>query len=57
MDATNARMAWGASSVMSWYKSASGRVTQNWGESLLAYYDITKTFDPSDYVVTPRKPA
>ena len=50
-------MAWGASSVMSWYKSASGRVTQNWGESLLAYYDITKTFDPSDYVVTPRRPA
>ncbi len=57
VDATNAKMAWGASSVMSWYKSASGRVTQNWGESLLAYYDITKTFDPSDYVVTPRRPA
>lgn len=54
VDAANAQMAWGASSVMSWYKSASGRVTQNWGDSLLAYYDRTATVDLDDLHVAPR---
>ena len=30
VDAENARMAWGAPSVSSWYKNEKGRVSQNW---------------------------
>jgi 4-hydroxyacetophenone monooxygenase len=51
VDAANARMAWGASSVNSWYKNASGRVAQNWPFSLLEYWEQTRTVDPADYVI------
>jgi 4-hydroxyacetophenone monooxygenase len=52
VDAENARMAWGASDVNSWYKNASGRVSQNWPFTLLEYWQRTKAPDPADYVVT-----
>ena len=49
VDAENARMAWGASSVNSWYKSASGRVSQNWPFTLLEFWRRTREPDPADY--------
>ena len=48
----NAEMAWGASSVNSWYKNASGRVTQNWPFPLLEYWQLTQAPDPEDYDLT-----
>jgi len=52
VDDANRRMAWGASSVNSWYKNATGRVAQNWPFPLLEYWESTRTPDPDDYVLT-----
>jgi 4-hydroxyacetophenone monooxygenase len=49
IDAENLRMAWGVSRVNSWYKSASGRVAQNWPFPLLEYWRRTRQVDPADY--------
>jgi 4-hydroxyacetophenone monooxygenase len=49
VDDANAQMAWGASTVNSWYKNASGRVTQNWPFSLLEFWERTRQPDPADY--------
>ena len=49
IDAANARMAWGVSSVNSWYKNASGRVCQNWPFPLLDYWRATRSPEPTDY--------
>ena len=49
VDAENAKMAWGASSVNTWYKSATGRISQNWPFSLLEYWQRTRVPDPDDY--------
>ena len=51
VDAANCRMAWGAASVNTWYKNASGRITQNWPFSLLEFWQWTRTPDPADYVL------
>jgi 4-hydroxyacetophenone monooxygenase len=51
VDAANRRMAWGAASVNTWYKNASGRITQNWPFSLLEFWQWTRTPDPGDYVL------
>ena len=51
-DEANRRMAWGASTVNSWYKSASGRVTQNWPSTSLEFWQRTRHPDPDDYVIT-----
>jgi 4-hydroxyacetophenone monooxygenase len=51
VDAANAQMAWGVSSVNSWYKNAQGRVTQNWPFTLLEYWDRTRAPDPAQYDV------
>jgi 4-hydroxyacetophenone monooxygenase len=53
IDAENARMAWGASTVNSWYKSATGRVSQNWPFTLLEFWCRTREPDPADYEVLP----
>jgi 4-hydroxyacetophenone monooxygenase len=45
-------MAWGVSKVNSWYKNASGRVTQNWPFTLLAYWQQTRTVNPADFHLT-----
>ena len=42
IDRENARMAWGASTVSSWYKNDSGRVTQNWPLSIDEFYTLTE---------------
>lgn len=49
VDQANRTMAWGASSVNSWYKNELGRVAQNWPFSLLEYWQQTRTVDPDDY--------
>jgi 4-hydroxyacetophenone monooxygenase len=54
VDAENRRMAWGASDVNSWYKNATGRVSQNWPFTLLAYWQRTLRPDPDDYELIPR---
>jgi 4-hydroxyacetophenone monooxygenase len=49
VDDANARMAWGASNVNSWYKNANGRVTQNWPFTLLEFWERTRQPDPAEY--------
>jgi 4-hydroxyacetophenone monooxygenase len=51
IDDENGRMAWGASTVNSWYKNAKGRVAQNWPFSLLEYWQRTRVPDPDDYIL------
>jgi 4-hydroxyacetophenone monooxygenase len=50
VDEQNARMAWGASGVNSWYKNAQGTVTQNWPFTLLEYWQRTLGPEPSEYM-------
>ena len=52
VDERNGEMAWGISSVNSWYKSSSGRVAQNWPFPLVDYWRQTRRPDPDDYVLT-----
>ena len=49
VDAENLQMAWGVSTVNSWYKNATGRTAQNWPFSLLEYWQRTRTPDLDDY--------
>jgi 4-hydroxyacetophenone monooxygenase len=49
VDAANKLMAWGASTVHTWYRNALGRISQNWPYSLLEYWRRTKTPDPADF--------
>jgi len=49
VDAENQQMAWGVSTVNSWYKNAHGRVAQNWPFSMLEYWQRTRAPDPDDY--------
>lgn len=49
IDAGNRDMAWGQSSVNTWYKNTSGRITQNWPFTLLEFWRQTREPDPADY--------
>jgi 4-hydroxyacetophenone monooxygenase len=49
IDEGNLKMAWGVSTVNSWYKAESGRVAQNWPFSLLEYWQQTRSPEPADY--------
>ncbi len=51
IDDANRYMAWGASTVNTWYKNAKGRVTQNWPFSLLEYWEQTREPNANDYVL------
>ncbi|WP_019546563.1 flavin-containing monooxygenase [Streptomyces sulphureus] len=42
LDAASARMAFGVEGVTNWYKSASGRVTQNWPLTTLEFWRMTR---------------
>jgi 4-hydroxyacetophenone monooxygenase len=53
IDAENLKMAWGVSSVSTWYKNATGRTAQNWPFSLLEYWQQTREPDLADYEVLP----
>ena len=48
-DKENQAMAWGWSSVNSWYKNDLGRVAQNWPFTLLEYWQRTKQVDEAEY--------
>jgi 4-hydroxyacetophenone monooxygenase len=49
VDAANAEMAWGSPGVSSWYKSKSGRVSQNWPFALVDYWNATRAPNPADF--------
>ena len=51
IDQGNLQMAWGAPHVRSWYKNASGRVTQNWPFSLREFWELTQAPDPQHFVI------
>jgi 4-hydroxyacetophenone monooxygenase len=49
VDAMNAKMAWGVPQVSSWYKSETGRVSQNWPFPLVDYWSATLKPNPADF--------
>lgn len=49
VDAENLRMAWGVSTVSSWYKNQTGRTAQNWPFTLLDYWQRTRAPHLDDY--------
>jgi len=51
IDAANARMAWGAPQVTSWYKNSRGRVSQNWPLPLVDYWLATRAPDAADFIL------
>jgi 4-hydroxyacetophenone monooxygenase len=53
IDEGNRAMAWGVPEVSSWYKSASGRVSQNWPFALVDYWEATRTPNPADFEFRP----
>jgi 4-hydroxyacetophenone monooxygenase len=54
IDKANAGMAWGVEGVDNWYKSASGRVSQNWPLPTIDYWTLTRRPDPAHYVLRHR---
>jgi 4-hydroxyacetophenone monooxygenase len=57
VDAANAGMAWGVPQVTSWYKSETGRVSQNWPFPIVDYWYATLKPDPADFEILPRMAA
>ncbi|HEX3430670.1 MAG TPA: NAD(P)/FAD-dependent oxidoreductase [Rhizomicrobium sp.] len=55
VDEGNRTMAWGLPGVSSWYKSASGRVSQNWPFALVDYWEATRVPDPADFEFWPAR--
>ncbi|HLM65114.1 MAG TPA: NAD(P)/FAD-dependent oxidoreductase [Acidimicrobiales bacterium] len=49
VDAANLRMAWGVSTVNTWYRNVTGRTAQNWPFTLLDYWQRTREPDPTEY--------
>lgn len=49
VDAANKLMAWGAPQVSSWYKNATGRVSQNWPFPLVDYWKATLQPNPAEF--------
>ncbi|HEY1753436.1 MAG TPA: NAD(P)/FAD-dependent oxidoreductase [Caulobacteraceae bacterium] len=56
VDEANAKMAWGAPQVSSWYKNALGRVSQNWPFPLVDYWSATLAPNPSDFMLGAKVP-
>jgi 4-hydroxyacetophenone monooxygenase len=54
VDKANALMAWGTPGVTSWYKNATGRVSQNWPFPLVDYWNATVAPNPDDFVLKTR---
>ncbi len=48
-------MAWGAPQVSSWYKNATGRVSQNWPFPLVDYWKATLGPNPQDFTFGERR--
>jgi 4-hydroxyacetophenone monooxygenase len=51
IDDGNKGMAWGQSGVNTWYKNASGRITQNWPFTLLEFWQQTREPNLEEYNV------
>jgi len=51
VDEGNARRAWGATGVPTWYRSASGRISQNWPFRLADYWARTRLVDPGELLL------
>ncbi|MDV7352744.1 NAD(P)/FAD-dependent oxidoreductase [Rhodococcus oxybenzonivorans] len=51
VDEASAAMAFGVDGVSSWYKSASGRVSQNWPLSTFEFWQRTRGPEPDEYVL------
>ncbi|MEJ2530364.1 MAG: NAD(P)/FAD-dependent oxidoreductase [Halioglobus sp.] len=49
VDAGNREMAWGYADVRSWYKNASGRITQNWPFTMLEFWQQSREPNSADY--------
>ena len=45
-----AETVWADPACSSWYKTADGRITQNWGSHTRAYAALLSEFDPADHV-------
>lgn len=52
VDEMSATRVWTTSNVNSWYRSASGRSSQNWPGTVLDYWNRSRTADPADYPLT-----
>ncbi len=52
IDAENAKMAWAAPDVNSWYKNRKGRVAQNWPFALVDYWNATQAPEKADFLVS-----
>ena len=51
VDAANRKRAWGVPQSQSWYKSSSGRVSQNWPDRLIDYWIATGEVEAEDYIL------
>jgi 4-hydroxyacetophenone monooxygenase len=49
VDEANKMLGWGAPQVTSWYKNATGRVSQNWPFPLVEYWSATLNPNPNDF--------
>jgi 4-hydroxyacetophenone monooxygenase len=49
VDQANAAMSWGIEGVSNWYKSATGRVSQNWPFHTVDFWAMTREFNPAEY--------
>lgn len=56
VDGGNQARVWGATAVRSWYRNATGRVSQNWPFTLQDFWRRTLAPDPDDYELLPRPP-
>ena len=54
VDKANDLMAWGAPQVTSWYKNATGRVSQNWPFPLVDYWTATVAPKPENFILKSR---
>jgi 4-hydroxyacetophenone monooxygenase len=52
IDEAATQMAYGIPGVTNWYKSSTGRVTQNWPLSTVEFWDMTRGPDPTHYRAT-----
>jgi len=49
VDQANAAMSWGIEGVSNWYKSPTGRVSQNWPFHTVDFWAMTRNFNPAEY--------
>lgn len=52
VDELNLQRAWGSQSVSSWYKNATGRVSQNWPGTHFQWWEQTRGPSADEFVVT-----